>query len=139
MSGFEKKNPICFSICQSWFFCLIFALQMMNYLRKKLWKNIFGLLVLGLLATKFFAFSLSTFLSSDHAYAVEKSSEENKGKEEESFDKLKKKMLIFDSSLTACLNPFLADQSPVNKYTYRFRSCSFPAKNVPTPPPDTHS
>ncbi|WP_343522108.1 hypothetical protein [Pedobacter sp.] len=112
---------------------------MMNYLRKKLWKNIFGLLVLGLLATKFFAFSLSTFLSSDHTYAVEKSSEENKGKEEESFDKLKKKMLILDSSLTACLNPFLADQSPVNKYAHCFSPYSFPAKNVPTPPPDIFS
>ena len=121
------------------FFRHIFVLQMMNYLRKKLWKNIFGLLILGLLATKFFAFSLATFLFPDHTYAIEKSSEENKGKEEESFDKLKKKLLICDSSPAACLNPFPADQPPANKYTYHFGLCNFPAKNVPTPPPDALS
>ncbi|MGN7985882.1 hypothetical protein ACTJKC_01005 [Pedobacter sp. 22226] len=112
---------------------------MMNYLRRKLWRNIFGLLVMGLFVTKFFTFSLAPFLSSDHSYAIEKSSEENKGKEEESFDKLKKKLLICDSSPSVCLNAFQADQFPANKYSWCFGCSNFPAKNVPTPPPDALS
>lgn len=109
---------------------------MMSYLRKNLLRNIFSLLVLGLLATKFFAFSVAIFLSSDHTYAIEKSSEENKTKEEESFEKLKKKLLLYESSVTACLNPQLVNASMVNQYAYQPIVGSFPAKNVPTPPPD---
>lgn len=108
----------------------------MNYLRKNLLRNIFSLLVLSLLVTKFFAFSVAIFLSSDNTYAIEKSSEENKTKEEESFEKLKKKLLLYESSVMACLNSQPANCSLVNQYDYQPSVANFPAKNVPTPPPD---
>lgn len=108
----------------------------MNYLRKNLLRNIFSLLVLGLFATKLFAFSVTVFLSSNNTYAIEKSSEENKAKEEESFEKLKKKLMLYESSVTACLNPQLINCALVNQYAYLPRINNFPAKNVPTPPPN---
>lgn len=108
----------------------------MNYLRKNLLRNIFSLLMLSLLVTKFFAFSVAIFLSSDNTYAIEKSSEENKTKEEESFEKLKKKLLLYESSVMACLNSQPANCPLVNQYDYQPSVGNFPAKNVPTPPPD---
>ncbi|MGM9478730.1 hypothetical protein ACS5PU_20065 [Pedobacter sp. GSP4] len=99
-------------------------------------KNIFGILLLGLLAAKFCAFSISIFLSSTHPTAIEKSSEEHKDKEEESFDKAKKKLLIYETSKTEGLSSLLTNSASGNKYAYRFSTCSVPAKNVPTPPPN---
>ncbi|WP_443938742.1 hypothetical protein [Pedobacter sp. MW01-1-1] len=112
---------------------------MMNHLRKKIWKMLFGLFVLTLLATKFLTSSVSMFLSSEDAFAIEKSAEESKAKEEESFDKLKKKFFLYECSMLVSLNASLVDATQALEYMYRANLRSFPAKNVPTPPPDLHA
>ena len=108
----------------------------MRILRKNFLKNIFGLLVLGLLTAKFLSFSISIFCTSDQAYAIEKSNEDNKEKEEEPFDQFKKKLLIYESSIIVSLNPLLPCSPAINKYAYWLSFDNFPVKNVPTPPPD---
>ncbi|WP_143009582.1 hypothetical protein [Pedobacter soli] len=99
-------------------------------------KKIFGMLVLVLFATKFFTSAITILLSPGCVYAIEKSSEENKAKEEESFEKLKKKLMLYESSAPACLNPIPTNCQNLNQYLYGLRPCNSPAKNVPTPPPD---
>ncbi|RQO64132.1 hypothetical protein DBR40_26465 [Pedobacter sp. KBW01] len=108
----------------------------MRLLRKNLLKKIFGIMVLVLFATKFFTSAITILLSTDYAYAIEKSGEENKAKEEESFEKLKKKLLLYESSDLTGLNPTPGDCLAINQYLYGLRLCSSPARNVPTPPPD---
>jgi len=94
------------------------------------------MLVLVLFATKFFTSAITILLSTDCAYAIEKSSEENKAKEEESFEKLKKKLLLYESSDLAALNPMPIKCMGLNQYLHGLKLCASPAKNVPTPPPD---
>lgn len=94
------------------------------------------MMVLILFATKFFTSAITILLSTDCTYAIEKSSEENKAKEEESFEKLKKKLLLYESSDLTCLNLMLTSNLPHNRHLHWLRPCNSPAKNVATPPPD---
>lgn len=99
-------------------------------------KKIFGMMVLVLFATKFLTSAITILLSTDYTYAIEKSGEENKAKEEESFEKLKKKLLLYESSDLAGLNPIPVNCPGLNQYLYGLRLCTSPARHVPTPPPD---
>jgi len=108
----------------------------MKSLRKNLFKNFLSLLVLGLFTIKLCAYSISAFRSSASLYTIEKSSEESKGSEEESFDKLKKKLLLYETFLPE--NPTIAVENiqEENAVGFGLYPCSFPFRNVPTPPPD---
>jgi len=93
-------------------------------------------MVLVLFATKFFTSAVTILLSPGCVYALEKSNEENKAKEEESFEKLKKKLMLYESSDPICLNAIPVNCQRFKQYLYGLRPCNSPAKNVPTPPPD---
>ncbi|WP_316829245.1 hypothetical protein [Pedobacter aquatilis] len=110
---------------------------MMRLLRKNLLRSIFGLMILSLMTLKFSLFSISTICGSKSSYAIEKSTEESKEKEDESFEKVKKKLLLYETLCIESLTPSLIKGSKANKYTHWLRLLSFPARNVPTPPPNT--
>jgi len=108
----------------------------MGILRHKFLKGSFGILLLSILLLKFCAFSISAFSSSANAYSIEKSSEDNKDKEEESFDKAKKKLLHHESLVIVYEHPEGTKNLPLHALFYRLRIGAFPTRNVPTPPPD---
>ncbi len=109
--------------------------SMIRLLGKNSLKSIFGCLLLGIFILKFFTFSISSF-SSSSTYSIEKSAEESKDKEEESFDTAKKKLLLYESSIMDHEHPLWTNHLPVRVNAYRDRIGNFPPKNVPTPPPD---
>jgi len=124
-----QQNPLWAYICN----------LMMSLLRKKILKRIFSCLLLGVLMLKFFAYSISSFSSFSGAYAIEKSAEENKDKEEESFEKAKKKLQIYETSIPVYEHPTWTSHIPDPNRMYKIRIGSFPARNVPTPPPNSIS
>lgn len=93
-------------------------------------------MVLGLFAMKMCAFSFSTFRSPVSSYAMEKSNEEGKDTEEESFSKLKKKLLIYDPFLPENQSMPMENVQLDKISRFRLYPCNFPSRNVPTPPPD---
>lgn len=111
---------------------------MIRVLRNNLFKSIFALALLSILALKVFAFSISHFASSN-PYSIEKNTEENKDKEEEAFDKAKKKLMLYESSVMGSEHPLWANHLPIRTKPYRLRIGNFPPKHVPTPPPDSIS
>ena len=88
---------------------------------------------------KFSLFSISSICNSRSSYAIEKSAEENKEKEDESFEKVKKKLLLYESLNFELQVPTTINGASFNKYAYWLRHCNFPARNVPTPPPNNLS
>jgi len=108
---------------------------MMSLLRKKLVKGIFGCLLLSILLLKFFAFSISYLSSSASSYSIEKSAEENRDKEE-SFDNAKKKLMLYETSVTDHDHDLWSSNIPIRIPVYRIIMGNFPPRNVPTPPPD---
>jgi len=117
----------------------IFAIAIMEVLRNNLLKSIFALMLLSVLALKVFAFSISYFSTSSEAYSIEKSAEENKEKEQEAFDKNKKKLMLYESSIIDVAHYFCINHSPLPAQHYHVRMDAHPPKSVPTPPPDRNS
>ena len=125
-----------FSSCLKKAFAIYLRHTMMIYLRGKQVKYFFSFVLVCALLMKICAFSLSVFSSGDHVYSIEKSAEENKDKEEESLDKAKKKLILFESSIFCDDHQLWIYRSPVRSYSYKLQISNFPPKNVPTPPPD---
>ncbi|KLT64374.1 hypothetical protein AB669_17620 [Pedobacter sp. BMA] len=111
----------------------------MRLLRNKLLRSIFGFALLAVLAIKFCSYSIACFSSSANAYSIEKSAEENKDKEEEAFEKAKKKMLLYEASLMVFEQTLSVNDQPERMVPYRLRIGLPPLKVVPTPPPDSIS
>ncbi|WP_139180136.1 hypothetical protein [Pedobacter rhizosphaerae] len=112
---------------------------MMKLLRNSLLRSVFGVVLLAILLIKTCAFSISYFSSSEITSALEKNAAENKDKEEESFDKTKKKLLLYESSIIDQGHPLWTNHLPLRTQPYRLRIGNPPPKNVPTPPPDHQS
>lgn len=92
--------------------------------------------MLSIIALKVCAFAICKFGSSANLVSIEKSAEENKDKEEEAFDKAKKKLLLYESSLISHDHPLWVNHvSPCLPQGY-LQTDNFPSKSVPTPPPD---
>lgn len=111
----------------------------MEGLRNNLLKRIFALTLLSVLLLKVCAFSISYFSASADAYSIAKNAEENKDKEGEAFDKNKKKLLLYESSILDTGYLFLSLHSPLPAQPYYLKMGTHPPKSVPTPPPDALS
>lgn len=98
-------------------------------------KGAIGFMLLSVLMLKFFAFSISILSSDANAYSIEKNTEENRDKEE-SFDTAKKKLLLYESSLTCDEHTVWSNYLPLRMPAHRIILGNFPPRNVPTPPPD---
>lgn len=109
----------------------------MQRLRNRFLKSTFGFMLLSILAIKVIAFSISCFAPSGNSLAIEKSTEENKDKEEEACEKNKKKLVLyeFSSIVPQCL--LVTNFLPLKIYTHRVKIGVEPLKTVPTPPPNT--
>jgi hypothetical protein len=110
---------------------------MMRQLRKKIFKNIFGVTLLCIMLLKVCAFSISYFSSCGDPLAVEKSVEEGKDTKEEAFDKKEKKLLGFSISYIDHGHLLWTNHLPLCKYSYLMQIGIQPLKTVPTPPPDS--
>lgn len=109
---------------------------MMRILRNSFLKNIFTGILLSMLMFKFFSVAVSTFSSGAEDSVYEKSTDENKDKEEESVEKGKKKLIIYESS-TVDQQYVLSTKSVLaHSFFHRIILDNFPSKNIPTPPPD---
>ncbi|MGO4877546.1 hypothetical protein ACEN2P_13185 [Pedobacter psychrotolerans] len=111
----------------------------MEGLRNNLLKRFFVLTLLSVLLLKVCAFSISCFSVSADAYSIEKNAEENKDKEGEAFEKNKKKLLIYESSMLDTGHLFLSLHTPQPEQAYYLQMGTHPPKTVPTPPPDHFS
>lgn len=111
----------------------------MGIFRNKILKCTVGMALLSILLIKFCAYSISAFSSPENSYSIEKSSEENKNKEEESLDKSKKQLLHHDYLGVAYEHPSATKHLPLFKRLDQLRIGAFPPRNVPTPPPDFQS
>jgi len=118
---------------------LYLCIRMMGIYRNKILKCTFCLVLLGIFLVKFCVFSISAFSSSAETYAIEKSTEENKDKEEESSDKSKKQALHHESLGIAYEHPAGTTHLPILTPLYQLSISTFPPRNVPTPPPDLFS
>jgi hypothetical protein len=109
---------------------------MLKFLRKRLIKNIFGMVLLSIMLLKLGAFVISRFSSCVDPVAVEKSAEEGKDTKEEATDKSEKKQLTCEFSFIAHGHLFWSHHLPQRIYSYKMQIGSHPLKTVPTPPPD---
>ena len=109
---------------------------MMKELRNNLLKRIFGIVLLTIFAIKMCAFSISSFSCTQDASAIEKYATENKEKEEEAFEKSKKKLMLYESPVIDHEHPLWTNHLPVRIHDYRMRIGNPPPRNIPTPPPD---
>jgi len=109
---------------------------MMNILRNRLLKNVFGIVLLSIMLIKMCALSISYFKPCTDPLAVEKNTEDSKDTKEEATDKNEKKLMscefmYFDHGHLLWVNPL-----PLSIYSYIMQIGSHPLKTVPTPPPD---
>jgi hypothetical protein len=110
----------------------------MKILRNNFLKNTFGFVLLCIVLTKVFEFSISCFSAKD-TFAIEKSAEESKDKEEDSFDKNKKKALLYELPVPVYQCLIWTGTVKYNLNAYRIPIGTHPIKSVPTPPPDSLS
>ena len=110
--------------------------MMMKHLRNNFTKSTFGFLLLSMLMLKFFSYSISTFTSSNSSYSTEKGAEDNKDKDEESFEKAKKKLQLYESSATQKENLHYINRMLLPAQMQKTKLHIFPPRTVPTPPPD---
>lgn len=108
----------------------------MELLRKRLFKNIFGVILFSVMFLKICDFSIAHFYSSIDPVAVEKNSEAEKDIKEDAVDKKEKKLY---THVFTCINHghlLDSDHLPPSIYLYILRTGSQPLKTVPTPPPN---
>lgn len=109
----------------------------MRILRNDYLKNIFSGILLCMLVVKIFSVAISSFSLGNEASAYEKSIGDNKEKEEEeSVEKGKKKLLIYESYSVDQNYVVFTNSALVHSYFLRIILDNFPSKNIPTPPPD---
>ncbi|WP_231460200.1 MULTISPECIES: hypothetical protein [unclassified Pedobacter] len=93
-------------------------------------------MLLSILAFKVIAFAISCFSDNANTLAIEKSTQENKDKEEETFEKNKKKLVLHEflsfSNQSISVSNFLS----LKIYSLRIKIGLKPLKTVPTPPPN---
>lgn len=109
---------------------------MIELLRKKVFKNVFGVMLLSIMILKIYDFAIPHFYSFIDPVAVEKSSEEEKDIKEEPVDKKEKKLY---THVFTCINYgdlLGGNHLPPSTYLYIFQIGSQPLKTVPTPPPN---
>ncbi|WP_442588800.1 hypothetical protein ACSBL2_22450 [Pedobacter sp. AW31-3R] len=109
---------------------------MMNILRNKLLKHLFGLTLISIMALKVCVFSISNFSSSRDPLAVEKSAAESKEAKEEAIEKTDKKLLTCQFSCIDHGHFLWTSHLPVSIYSYKMKIGNHPLITVPTPPPN---
>ncbi|MDN3588877.1 hypothetical protein QWY86_19520 [Pedobacter aquatilis] len=102
-------------------------------------KSTFGFMLLSILAFKVIAFSISCFSPNENALAIEKSTEENKDKEEEACEKNKKKLVLYEFSSLVPQSLISINFLPIKIDSFRIKINVEPPKTVPTPPPNYFS
>lgn len=112
-----------------------FVRNMMKMLRNNVLKNTFGLMLLGIILTKVFVFSFSCFSSRD-AFAIEKSSEESKDKEENALNKIKIKEFLYQFPDMSHHSLIWTNLLPPNSGFHTQPLGTSPIKTVLTPPPN---
>ena len=108
----------------------------MQRLRNRFLKSSFGFMLLGILTLKVLAFSISCFSPNGNTFAIEKSTEENKDKEEEACEKNKKKLVLYEFSSLVPQSLVLTNFLPITTDSFRIKISVEPPKTVPTPPPN---
>ena len=108
----------------------------MKEFRKRWLKSLLGMAVLCMMTLKVCTFFINHFISSTDPISLEKSAEEGKNSNEESFDKQDKKLLnckfySFEHGHFIWIIP-----TPVSKSSYVMPVMDHPLITVPTPPPD---
>jgi len=93
-------------------------------------------MLLGILTLKVLAFSISCFSLNGNTFAIEKSAEENKDKEEEACEKNKKKLVLYEFSTLVPQYLIVTNFLPVKIDSFRVKTNVEPPKTVPTPPPN---
>ena len=109
---------------------------MIELLRKKVFKNIFGMMLFSVMFLKIYDFAVPHFYAFIDSVGIEKSTEEEKDVKEEAVDKKEKKLY---THVFTCINQghlLCSNHLPPSTCLYLLQIGNQPLKTVPTPPPN---